>query len=287
MKSRTNQYHGSAFDYAVNEALNAYNPGTHTRNKIRRHEWGGTIGGPFASERSTTAPTRASSFSRGTGWIKPKLPDRTAAATPQCRHPRIAPETSAVPSLSGGRNLTVGTGASARDYKDPLGNSIAAGTLFDPNSTTQVTCNTSVSPDCGANGSLIYNRTPLVGNRIPSTMFDPVAQAILTKYIPEPTGPRSGEVANNFYVPFNSQRLTILPSIKLDHNFSQSTRASFLYQLTRTTAPITTLGGAEGLQQHHHHGTRYVRIAEPIRAESRSHDHTHDAISPWGRLGAV
>ncbi len=52
MKSGTNQYHGTGFDYFVNEDLNAGDPfssnGTggkeHPRN--RRNDFGGTLGGP-------------------------------------------------------------------------------------------------------------------------------------------------------------------------------------------------------------------------------------------------
>src|SRR5262249_9706212 len=58
MKSGTNQLHGSAYDYFVNEALNAglpftdfgtQNPtkaGQHIRNAVRRNDWGFTVGGP-------------------------------------------------------------------------------------------------------------------------------------------------------------------------------------------------------------------------------------------------
>src|SRR5215471_7121449 len=58
MKSGTNQFHGSAYDYYVNEFLNAGLPytdagltdsrrvGQHVRNAVRRNDWGFTIGGP-------------------------------------------------------------------------------------------------------------------------------------------------------------------------------------------------------------------------------------------------
>ena len=58
MKSGTNQYHGSGFDYFVNEALNAGLPftdagtqspnkaGQHIRNAVRRNDYGFTVGGP-------------------------------------------------------------------------------------------------------------------------------------------------------------------------------------------------------------------------------------------------
>ena len=52
MKSGTNQFHGSGYDYFVNEALNAGQPFTNNgtggllRNVQRRNDYGGTIGGP-------------------------------------------------------------------------------------------------------------------------------------------------------------------------------------------------------------------------------------------------
>src|SRR4029079_16924135 len=47
MRSGTNQYHGSAYDYWTNEAFNAYGAYSHTRNKSRINDFGGTAGGPI------------------------------------------------------------------------------------------------------------------------------------------------------------------------------------------------------------------------------------------------
>ena len=55
MKSGTNQYHGSGYDYFVNEDLNAGNPFSSTaqgepgkyRPRNRRNDFGGTLGGPI------------------------------------------------------------------------------------------------------------------------------------------------------------------------------------------------------------------------------------------------
>src|SRR5205814_7749254 len=56
MKSGTNQFHGSAYDYFVNEALNAGTPFTagtgdkskqHLRSTQRRNDYGFTFGGPI------------------------------------------------------------------------------------------------------------------------------------------------------------------------------------------------------------------------------------------------
>jgi hypothetical protein len=46
MRSGTNQFHGSGYDYFANEALNAYGSLTHTRGKFRRNDYGVTLGGP-------------------------------------------------------------------------------------------------------------------------------------------------------------------------------------------------------------------------------------------------
>jgi hypothetical protein len=45
MRSGTNQFHGSLYDYNSNESYNAGQSYTHTRPKLRRNDYGGTIGG--------------------------------------------------------------------------------------------------------------------------------------------------------------------------------------------------------------------------------------------------
>jgi hypothetical protein len=46
-RSGTNSFHGSAYDYLVNEALNAHQSFDHVRNRARRNDFGGTLGGPI------------------------------------------------------------------------------------------------------------------------------------------------------------------------------------------------------------------------------------------------
>src|SRR5215472_9997381 len=46
MKSGTNQLHGSAYDYFVNEAFNANTPWVNAKPTARRNDYGFTVGGP-------------------------------------------------------------------------------------------------------------------------------------------------------------------------------------------------------------------------------------------------
>src|SRR5205085_2456876 len=46
LKSGTNQYHGSGFDYLANEAFNASTPYVNTNPRVRRNDYGFSVGGP-------------------------------------------------------------------------------------------------------------------------------------------------------------------------------------------------------------------------------------------------
>src|SRR2546426_11666271 len=57
MKSGTNQIHGTVYDNFVNEAFNAGNPFTNNtisnpRPRARRHDYGGTVGGPIRRDKT-------------------------------------------------------------------------------------------------------------------------------------------------------------------------------------------------------------------------------------------
>jgi hypothetical protein len=46
VKSGTNQYHGTAYDYIANDVFNSDDAGSHARNRIRRNDYGFNVGGP-------------------------------------------------------------------------------------------------------------------------------------------------------------------------------------------------------------------------------------------------
>ncbi|MCC6391258.1 MAG: carboxypeptidase regulatory-like domain-containing protein, partial [Bryobacterales bacterium] len=58
MKSGTNEIHGTAYYFGRNPSLNAVvNPITRTRNFVRNHIWGGTVGGPIKKNKLFTFVT--------------------------------------------------------------------------------------------------------------------------------------------------------------------------------------------------------------------------------------
>jgi hypothetical protein len=245
MKSGGNQYHGSVYDYAVNEVLNATDPGAKLKNVERRHDYGGTFGGPVWIPKIYDGKNRTFFFfSMEQFRLKQVINTSPSVPTPDYRNGDF----SALPGLMNNVLLTVGTGAAATPYIGPTGQTITAGTLFDPGTRRQVTCNTAISPHCGTNGSLVFYRDPLPGNKLRVGEMDSVALAIQNKYIPLPVGANatSGVRINNYQTRPITNRVSNLPSIKVDQNLTSAARLSVFWQTTRSKAPAGGQGGNDG-----------------------------------------
>jgi hypothetical protein len=248
MKSGTNTLHGSAYDYMVNEVLNAHQPFTHLRDRERRNDFGFTAGGPVTIPKVYSGRNKSFFFFSFEQFRTRPLVNTVSATVPTPAY-RNGDFSALIPAsgVNGvGRPLLVGTGASQRNYVDPLGATILAGTIFDPYSTRQVTCDTAVSPDCPA-GSIVSYRAPFPGNRIPQTAqyLDPVMLAV-QRLLPLPLGPNAdaGALGNNFQRPFNANRTSTLPSFKVDHNLTAAARLSFFWSYDQTDAQYTPGNGA-------------------------------------------
>jgi hypothetical protein len=248
MRSGTNALHGSAYDYAVNEVLNAHQPFTHLRDADRRHDFGFTFGGPITIPKIYNGKNKTFFFFSFEQFRTRPLVSTVSATVPTDSY--RGGDFSSVITASGvngaPRPLLVGSGASQRPYLDPNGNTILAGTIFDPYSTRTVTCSAGVSPDCPA-GSIVNFRDPFPGNKIPQTSpyLDSVFLAV-QKLIPRPIGPNAaaGALGNNFQNPFNAARTSTLPSFKVDHNLNDKSRLSFYYSYDQTNAQFTPGNGA-------------------------------------------
>ena len=208
-KSGTNTFHGSAYDYLVNEALWAHHSFDHIRNKQRRNDFGGTIGGPIIIPKIYNGKDKTFFFFnyerfRETSVVSDQV---TTVPTLNYRAGNFA-------NLLDGRPLT---GLAATDG---LGNKMFEGMIFDP-ATEQTAPN-------GTRARLQY-----VGNQIPVTSFDPSAVK-LQNLIPKPNLGPATQLTNNFVNPFPSNRATPIPSLKVDHSISSKLKIGFYWSSTST-----------------------------------------------------
>ena len=214
MKSGTNEFHGSAYDYFDNTALNAGTPFTNDlqghllRNSVHRNDFGGTIGGPV---------------------ILPHYNGRDKTFFfvnfEQFRENQfVVNGVTNVPTVAYRQGDFSGATFPFPTPPDPLGRSFPAFTVFDPNSTFT-----------GPGGVLLRN--PYTGGKIPSSQWDPVAVK-LQNLIPAPNVP--GASVNNYHIPgYSNFRHTTIPSIKIDHSISATMKLSGYQAVTRTESPST------------------------------------------------
>jgi hypothetical protein len=219
-KSGTNQLHGSAYDYGTNEALNARQPYTAARNKIRQSDWGFTVGGPVIIPKLWDGRNRTFFF-----WSFEQF-RQTNEVLASASVPTQAYRNGDFSSLLTAENRLVTTASGPAT--DALGRTIPSGTIFDPLTQTTV------------NGR--QNRDPFPGNKIPVTRFDPISVKVLS-LIPAPLGVNfdRGLVGNNYTAFYDTSRRSKIPSIKFDQVLGKG-RASFYFQDTSTCTPRTPTG---------------------------------------------
>jgi hypothetical protein len=217
MKSGGNQFHGSAYDYFINEDLNANNNFTGTpRPRNRRNDYGFTIGGPvwipkvYNGHDKTFFFFNFEQFREALGIIQ-------SETVPSAAY-RNGDFTTAIPNNAPPIALY------------PGGPNVFQGEIFDPTSTYV------------ANGQTY--RSPFSNNMIPQSRFDPVAVKIQNLF----PAPMNGGIVNNFLPDIPTTRVTQIPSLKLDQVVGSKGRLSFFWQRTQTTAPISaTFGQIDGL----------------------------------------
>ena len=239
VKSGTNQYHGTMYDYIANDIFNADDAGPHTRNRIRRNDYGFNVGGPVRIPKLYNGKDKTFFFFN---WEQYRDYNFFLAAINPI--PTVPTQAYRDGDFSGLLNVPGVTGnlkINGHDYKDPLGNVIPLGTIFDPRTTQNVPCNTALTQDCTA-GSVLQVRTPFVGNRIPAALQDKVALATL-KYVPLPQGPNAaaGILANNYLNGISATRITRSPAVKIDQNVGSRARVGFTWNDNHTDSPTQTV----------------------------------------------
>jgi hypothetical protein len=215
MRSGTNQVHGSAYEYLVNEALNAGQPftrnaetGEHLRPRARRHDFGFTFGGPIFVPKAYDGRDKAFFFFNFEEF-------RETIVTNNFRSvPTEAMRNGDFSALLGANPRQIGT--------DPIGRPVIENTIYDP-ATERIVNN-------------VRLRDPFPNNKIPVDRFDPVAVKIQSM-IPLPNFGAPGASINNFLAPASNTNLTYIPSLKLDYSISPLAKLSGYWSRTYTMRP--------------------------------------------------
>jgi hypothetical protein len=181
--SGTNSYHGSAFDYLQNDALNASgytlgvirsrppcttNPNDPTCKKapLKQNEFGGTFGGPVWIPKIYNGHDKTFFFVDYTGFkYRPSANNATLTTFPNAYRDGNFGQAL-------GQQLTDPTGT---PIVDPAGRPVLNGAVYNPNSVHSV-----VGPD----GKTYQVRDPFPGNIIPSTTpgLSAVSQKVLQSF---------------------------------------------------------------------------------------------------------
>src|SRR5215471_1111724 len=210
MRSGTNQFHGGAFEYFVNEFLNAGTPFTNDGNghllrpRQRRNDWGFSFGGPVIIPKLYNGHDRAFFFFNFEHFGETTVTNNVSTTVPTTAY-RAGDFSKALT----GRNL--GT--------DGLGRPIMENTVYDP------------TTDFVVNG--LRYRNPFPNNTIPVGSLDPVALKV-QNLIPLPTG---AGLVNNFLPTYSNPKYTLIPSVKADYQISSKSKVSGFWSLNRQDNP--------------------------------------------------
>ena len=206
-KSGTNQYHGSAYEYLANDALNAGltftndGKGHLIRPAQRKNDFGFTVGGPISIPKLYNGKNKSFFF---LGWEFYKDTRVISGITQTV--PTAAMRNGDFSGILTGKVL--GT--------DPLGRPIMENVVYDPASARSV------------NGQVITD--PFLGNVIPASRISAIS-AKIQAFIPAPS---NGGLVNNWNQTYPTPKFQSVPSIKLDHILTEKQHLSFYFSRFRT-----------------------------------------------------
>jgi Carboxypeptidase regulatory-like domain len=224
-KSGSNQFHGSAYDFLRNDALDARNffssnrtdpvtgqmePGT-ARAELRRNQFGFTLGGPIRKNKT---------FFFGNYEATRQVSGETQLGT-------VPTDVEKQGDFS---SLLTGTSANLCGAGGPSNLTFDTGQLFDPATESLYTCPTGSA----AAGSQILVGQPIAGNLI--TKIDPVAAKVLPVY-PEPNLP----VSTNYLNQQPSTQDTNQFDIRVDNSFGPRDQVFARYLYGRSTSVSASL----------------------------------------------
>jgi Carboxypeptidase regulatory-like domain len=221
-KSGTNDFHGTAFEFLRNEALNARNlfaPATAANpNKpiFRRNQFGFMIGGPIIKDK-----TFFFGDYQGTRQLLSRVRISTVPTNAQ-RQGNFSSSLGALLYLQPNGSISTTVTANPVNVTDTNGNTIQArvGQIFRPT-----------------------DHRAYTGNLIPVNTFDSVAATLLQRY-PMPT---TSGAANNFTRIGNEPDNQDQFDVRLDHRFSANDQVFGRYSYAKDiTDPVTPLPDGSG-----------------------------------------
>jgi hypothetical protein len=260
MKSGTNTWHGSGYDYVVNEDLNAGEPfsisgciqglipGTSQCSGLggsegkyqprqRRQDFGGTLGGPVFIPKIYNGHNKTFFYFSYEQYAETDFYTFSdTVATPAY----IGGDFSAI-SPNGTCSLCSAYGIQQSGLgvptpeKDPLGALMFANEIYDP-ATRGVTA-----------AGLGY-ASPFPNNMIPPTRFSPLTVKLQNLISSLGVSSQGTSLTGNYSAHIPGVRYSAIPSIKIDHTLSEKDKLSFFYSENNTVGQISSpLGNADGL----------------------------------------
>ena len=215
MRSGTNQYHGSAYDYWTNEAFNSYGAYSHTRNKSRINDFGGTAGGPIWIPKVYKGKDKTFFF-----FSYESRPTTTTNSNNLLTVPTAAYRIGDFSAAAGGdRQQGFGNGSAGPEYHSKL----------------------DLRSEVGAAG--IRDRFTDYPGCVPEqhdsdrpARLDPVALKVQA-LIPQPQGPFATGLIQNYVNPYTVKSKDYIPSIKIDHSLSSKIKLSYNWGKTYIATP--------------------------------------------------
>ena len=226
MKSGSNNLHGTAYDYFVNEVFNAGTPftnngrGEHIRPAQRRNDYGFTVGGPVWLPKLYDGRNKTFFFVNWEQFREFQNINNQSITVP-------------IQAYRDGNFARALTGRTLAT--DPIGRPILEGAVYDP-----------ATQRLAPNGQII--RDQFLNNQIPLSRMDPVALKVQA-LIPLPNALPNALVSNAIF-PYISDRVTGVPSVKIDESLSSKDKISFFWSKIYTGSQYSnTTGGADGLPE--------------------------------------
>jgi len=262
MKSGTNIYHGSGFDYFVNEDLNAGEPfsrsgcitglngvqscnsgggnGGKYQPRERRNDFGGTLGGPVVIPKIYNGRNKTFWFFSYEQYAETDFYQFTdTVAVPayiggnfSAISPNGGPGGCSLCSTYGIQTTALGT---PKVQLDALGNQMFANEIYDPLTR-------------GVTAAGLGYASPFMNNMIPSTRFSPLTVKLQNLISSLGVNAQDPSLIGNYTASIPGVRYSAIPSIKIDHNIDAKDKLSFFYSENNTVGQISSpLGNADGL----------------------------------------